>query len=344
MKNIVILGAGGVMASQITGVIDFFMICNQYWRLRQGGLSEDLFNVVVAAESDQGLIASSQMTLPTVAIDDVERPDAVFIAGGVSYDHDTLRDYFEKLSPVLPHVVRWHEQDIPICTFCSSTFVLAEMGLLDGRQATSVWWLANLFQCCYPNVSLKLDQLVVQDDNIFTAGATTSYLNLCLAVVSLLFDHTLSAQIAKIMLVEPNRASQLSYMTLQTFERHNDSLVNAVQKWMTENLASHISLDELADKFATTKRTLNRRFKKALNDTPVNYLQKVRVEAAKRLLESSDLPIEQIVHEVGYEDTSSFRKLFMDVAELSPKAYRDKFQSGFGIDANSVSSTINAST
>lgn len=335
MKKVVIIGAEGVMASQITGVIDFFMICNQYWKLRSGGQADDLFEVVIAAETSEGLKASSHIMLPTVAVSDIETPDAVFIAGGVSYDHDTLADYYQKLSPVLPYIEQWHGQEVPICSYCSSTFVLAEMGLLDGKQATSVWWLANLFQCCYPNVELSLDQLVVRDGNVFTAGATTSYLNLCLAVTTLLFDEALSSQMAKVMLVEPNRASQLSYMTLQTFEQHNDSLVSSVQKWMTQNLSTRISLDELADKFATTKRTLNRRFKKALNDTPVNYLQKVRVEAAKRLLESSDMAIEQIVHEVGYEDTSSFRKLFMDVAELSPKAYRDKFQMGFGISVSS---------
>ncbi|MDU0112393.1 helix-turn-helix domain-containing protein [Psychrosphaera aquimarina] len=332
IKHIVILAADGVMSSQITGVMDFFMICNRYWQVRNGGAEYNLFNVTVVSASGKNLQCSSNIILPAQDATSVATPDAVFITGGVSYDQTTLADYYHKLSPLMPLLIKWHKQQLPICAFCSSTFVLAELGLLDGKQATSVWWLANLFQQLYPAIELRLDQLVVNDENIYTAGATTSYLSLCLALVSLLTDQQIATQIAKIMLVEPNRASQLSYMSLQTFEQHSDTLVNQIQKWMSHNIASPISLDTIAEKFAITKRTLNRRFKRALNDTPVSYLQRMRVEAAKRLLESSDLAIEQIVYEVGYEDVSSFRKLFMEIAELSPKAYRDKFHSGFGIN------------
>lgn len=319
------------MASQVTGLLDFFMICNRYWQVRNNDANIALFDVRVVSSHGGPLNAHSGIIIPAVSIDTVAEPDAVILSGGISYNEETLGIYYEKMQPVLSQVRSWSEQNIPICTFCSSTFLLAEMGLLNDRKATSVWWMASLFECLYPKVNLELGQLVVQDDNLFTAGATTSYFSLCLLLVEHLYDAHLAAQVAKLLLIEPNRTSQLPHMTLQTFERHNDTMVLNVQKWMYQNLKTVITLDLLADKFATTKRTLNRRFKKALNDTPVNYLQKMRVEAAKRLLESSDMPIERVVNEVGYEDTSSFRKLFMEVAELSPKAYRDKFRQGFGI-------------
>ncbi len=331
MKKVVILAADDAMASQVTGLMDFFMICNRYWQVRNNDPHVALFDVRVVSPHGQQLNAHSGVIIPALSVEQISEPDAVILSGGISYNEETLREYYDKMSPLIPYVKHWQNTEVPICSFCSSTFLLAEMGLLEQRKATSVWWLATLFERLYPNVSLQLGQLVVQDDNLFTAGATTAYFSLCLLLVEHLYDAHLAAQIAKLMLIEPNRSSQLPHMTLQTFERHNDSMVLNVQKWMYQNLKQPITLDILADKFATTKRTLNRRFKKALNDTPVNYLQKMRVEAAKRLLESSDMPIERVVNEVGYEDTSSFRKLFAEVAELSPKAYRDKFRQGFGV-------------
>ena len=145
-------------------------------------------------------------------------------------------------------------------------------------------------------------------------------------LVEHLYDERLSSQIAKIMLIEPNRTSQLPYMSLRAPNGHQDELVQKIQSWMYKNIQRHISLDDISNRFAVTKRTLNRRFKKALDDTPVNYLQRMRVEEAKRLLESSNMTLENIVYQVGYEDVSSFRKLFTELAELSPRAYRERFK------------------
>lgn len=324
-KQIAILAAQGAMASQLTGLMDFFMICNRYWMLRHNNTVDKLFELTIVSPDGQNLVCDSGIIVPAQGVKGLS-PDAVLISGGVSYDEETLASYFQKLQPLFSTLDHWHKEQVPIAAFCSSTFVLAQLGYLDNKNATSVWWLAGLFHKLFPSVNLQMGQLVVQDGHLYTAGATSSYLSLCLMLVERLQDEFLASQVAKIMLIEPNRHSQLPYMSLQTIDQHQDSLVLKVQKWMYQHLAEPISLDLLAQKFATTKRTLNRRFKKALNDTPVNYLQKMRVESAKRLLETTDFSVEQIVRQVGYEDVSSFRKLFIETAELSPSAYRQKFQ------------------
>ena len=132
-------------------------------------------------------------------------------------------------------------------------------------------------------------------------------------------------QIGKIMLADPNRSSQIPYMDLSVGQQHTDTLIANVQKHLIKSLAEPFSLEALAEQFHLTKRTLLRRFKAALDDTPLNYLQRLRIEHAKRLLETTNTPIEQIVLQVGYEDMSSFRKLFINYTELTPSQYRHKF-------------------
>ena len=140
----------------------------------------------------------------------------------------------------------------------------------------------------------------------------------------------IAAQMARIILVDPNRASQIPFMSLQQLKGHKDEQIGKIQQWMQSNLSETFSLDELAERFSLTKRTLMRRFKQAVGDTPVNYLQRLRVEEAKRLLETSAISFEVIVNKVGYGDVSTFRKLFVQLTQLSPKVYRERFNVAYG--------------
>jgi transcriptional regulator GlxA family with amidase domain len=140
----------------------------------------------------------------------------------------------------------------------------------------------------------------------------------------------IAAQMARIILVDPNRASQIPFMSLQQLKGHKDEQIGKIQQWMQNNLSETFSLDELAERFSLTKRTLMRRFKQAVGDTPVNYLQRLRVEEAKRLLETSAISFEVIVNKVGYGDVSTFRKLFVQLTQLSPKVYRERFNVAYG--------------
>ena len=148
------------------------------------------------------------------------------------------------------------------------------------------------------------------------------------ALAERLAGEAFARQIGKIMLTDPNRSSQIPYMDLSVGQQHSDLLIAQVQKQLIKSLAQPFALEQLAAQFHLTKRTLLRRFKTALNDTPLNYLQRLRVEQAKRLLETTNQPVEQIVLQVGYEDVSSFRKLFLQYTELTPSQYRQKFSQG----------------
>ncbi len=330
MKTIVIIAEHSAIASNITGVMDFFQICNTYWRVTSGKDVSPLFNCIVASQLGGQVQTSSGIAIDTIAIDKVGSADAVIVSSGMIYDEQGMQDYINGYQGCFEFLRQRHQDGAAIGAFCSGSIILAACGLLDGKRAISSWWLADVFRQYFPKVELCLDKLVVNDNNLYTGGATTAYLSLCLKLVEDLSGEQVAAQMAKIMLVDPNRSSQVPYMTLQGLAGHQDERVKKIQRFMQSNLAQSFSLDELAERFALSKRTLIRRFKQAVGDTPVNYLQRLRVEQAKRLLETTSAPLEEIVNQVGYGDVSSFRKLFVQLTELSPKAYRLRFNLAYG--------------
>lgn len=218
-----------------------------------------------------------------------------------------------------------HAGGTAIAASCTGSMLLAEAGLLDDREATTTWWLKGIFQRRYPRVRLRVEELVVQDDRLFTAGASSAYLNLALLLAAQFGNPQLASLCSKTLLVDPNRASQAPYAMLGSTTEHGDELVARVQFWMQTHVQSNIDLAQLAAQFAVSERTLIRRFKQAAGDTPTGYFQQVRVEAAKRLLESTELSTEAVTERVGYSDLSSFRRLFKKITRLSPGEYRRRF-------------------
>lgn len=325
MKTIVIVAADGAIASNITGVLDFFNYCNTYWRTANGDEVSDLFECVVVSSSGHEITTSLGIKIPVVDVDSLTSIEAVILASATVVDEPSLERYVDSMRPMFGFIRQIHERNIAIGAFCSSSIILAECGLLDDRNAVSSWWLSELFTRRYPKVNLCLEKLVVNDSNLYTGGATTAYLSLCLKLVEQMAGEQVSAQMAKVLLVDPNRSSQIPYMTMRQVGGHKDERVKTIQRWMQHHMADSFSLDDLAERFALSKRTLSRRFKQSVGDTPVNYLQRLRVEEAKRLLETTSNSLEVIVSKVGYGDVSSFRKLFVQLTELSPKAYRQRF-------------------
>ncbi|NQZ06873.1 MAG: helix-turn-helix domain-containing protein [Algicola sp.] len=329
MKKIVIVAADNAVASNITGVLDFFWFCNTFWHASNEDEVTDLFECKLVSPLGSAITTSLSIVIPAHSPDIIDSADALIISSAHVHNQVGFKAYLEKMSPLFEQIKGFHEQQKPIGAFCSGTFVLAATGLLDNKSATCAWWLTDLFKRSYPKVNLSLDSLVIEQDNLYTGGATTAYLSLCLKLVEEMAGEYVANQMARIMLVDPNRASQLPFMSLQQLSGHKDDRVNKIQQWMQANLTESFSLDDLADRFALSKRTLIRRFKKAVGDTPVNYLQRLRVEEAKRLLETTPAPLEDIVARVGYGDVSTFRKLFQQLTQLSPKAYRLRFNLAF---------------
>ncbi|WP_394204196.1 GlxA family transcriptional regulator [Shewanella waksmanii] len=329
MKKVYILAAGNVVAGGIVGFLDVFSFCNSFLKRVNPEVSEDLFHYHVITPDGEPVTTNQGFQIDAKGLQsdsDILEADAVILASSFVTNREELQAYLKEFEPFFPALSLYSQAEKPLAAYCSGTLMLAASGLLAHKRATTVWWLNEMFERNFKDVNLCMDTLVVSDGHIHTAGATTSNLSLALHLVSILAGEQLAQQMAKILLIDPNRCSQQPFMTMaMSPEQHQDELIKQVQSWMQQHLHQNWLLDDIASKFAVGKRTLIRRFKKAVNETPASYMQRLRVDEAKRLLETTELAVEQIVERVGYEDVSSFRKLFIQLTSLTPRAYRQKF-------------------
>lgn len=325
MKTINILCGDNCVASSLVALIDFIQMSNTFWHFTHPGCSEDLFDCRVYSTSGNSVRCSNGFILPTNPLSDYQTADAVFVVSAFASDKTSLQQYLKVMQPVSEILQTECKHGKYIASYCTGTFVLAQSGILTNGVATTVWWLKNLFSSYFPEVQLTMEELVVEHENILTGGATTSHSSVFMRLAEKLSNPIFVTQLSKLLLLDKHRLSQQPFIDSMLVINKHDDLVEKIQDWMMHNYTEHVSLDEICDRFAVTKRTLIRRFKSACGETPLNYLQKIRVEKAKHYLETTNLAVERIVEKVGYEDAASFRKLFSNITQLSPKAYRERF-------------------
>lgn len=326
--------------SSVTALVDLFRHANTY--IEQMGLTGLPRFEVSLYSAAGGWVAQDGMAVQTLAVtalpavgDDSDAqgqlPDAVIVTAPLILDGQGLHRNLDAFAVFVPWLEVMAARKVVIGSACAGSLLLAGVGLLNGHRATTAWWLAALFGKHFPAVQLTLDGLIVEDGQFITAGASTASYSLGLAILARLVDARFASAMAKLFLIDPNRTSQRVFMDqAPQLQLHPDPEVARIQRWIADNLEAPIGLDTLADRFAMGKRTLIRRFKAALHETPVSYIQKLRIDRAKQLLEGTELGLEAIVPQLGYEDVSSFRKLFVQHTSLTPKAYRERFRSRHG--------------
>jgi transcriptional regulator GlxA family with amidase domain len=221
-------------------------------------------------------------------------------------------------------IVRMARRSKVFASACSGAVLLAQAGLLSGRRATTCWWLVNWFRESFPDVEVVPDRLVMRDRELWTAAAGTAYMHLALDLVRELAGEPLAAATGRLMLVERRRGSQSPYLVLRAAPAQ-DSEIERATRYLQQHSAKRLAIAGVCRALALSERTLARRFKASLGMSPLSYLQSQRVARARQLLESSRLPLERIVEQCGYEDVSSFRKLFARQVGMTPREYRQRF-------------------
>lgn len=218
-----------------------------------------------------------------------------------------------------------HASGSVVCGACAGVFLLAAAGLLDGRQATTHWGLEREFRLAYPGIPLDTRRMLIDHGDVVCAGGLTAYFDLALHLVTRFAGRDLTLACARTLLLDPGRVHQSPYMDLAGSSRHGDALVAEVQRVIEEGHTKHLSVGDLAAAVHTTPRTLLRRFSRALGTSPAAYLQAVRMEHAKRLLEATGQPVTSVALEVGYRDVPAFFRAFRELTGLTPKDYRARF-------------------
>lgn len=323
MKQITILALEGTPLSAIALPADIFLATGIFWNRLFGLPEEPRFSLRIAS-LDGGPVRChrSVAITPDCAFAEIGRPDLLIVS--------PLTDLHSPLlgsAPLLDNLRELHESGCDLASICTGAFLLAATGLLDGKRATTHWGLTRFFARMYPRVILDPQQTVTDEGRLLTSGGANAGGDLALHLVRRYCGSETALRCAKALVLDPARTSQAPYEVFHTRKNHGDEQIALIQQWLEQNFHTDIKIDSLARRAAMSRRTFERRFKNATGDSPLQYLQRIRVEHAKLHLENGQESFETITSRVGYEDSSTFRKIFSKSTWLQPGSYREKFSS-----------------
>ena len=236
-----------------------------------------------------------------------------------------IEEILQKSPELVPWIRRQYDQGAHVASICTGVFLLAETGLLDGKSATLHWGFTETFRRRYPRVPLEADRMFIDHGRLYCSAGVNAGMDLSLYLVEKFCGRQTAVQSAKTMILDLGRETQAPYSSHLFPQDHGDPLVTKAQKWIEAHYTESIDYDRLAEKFRMSRRSLERRFKQATGTTPLGYLQQLRVETAKRLLEDGSRTFDEITYQVGYEDIPFFRKVFVRLTGLRPKEYQQRF-------------------
>jgi transcriptional regulator GlxA family with amidase domain len=285
--------------------------------------TEPFFNVRLVSAATNPL--TSPIGLPIhchATIAEVTKADLVIVP---AFDGDVLWQLAAN-SAAAPWVRAMHDGGADVASICTGAFVLAEAGLLDGKTATTHWIAQDLFRERYPRVRILSEQIVVDHGRVCTSGGATSFLTLTAYLVQKYCGAEAARQMSKIFLIDMNKGPQTAYAIFSTQKNHADREILGAQEMIERQGSRELSVVELARRVNMSSRNFIRRFKAATGNTPIEYIQRARIETAKQALESGSDPVDSVATRIGYEDVGSFRSVFKRVTGVSPTEYRKRYR------------------
>ena len=319
MKNITILVPETAIMEAIADPRYMFTAANEFLKA-EGKMP--LFNVELVGLTKEVKLMNNLVTVhPDKTIDQVKKTDLIFIPA-ISGD---LKTAIEKNKNYFPWIVEQHKNGAEVASLCIGAFLLASTGLLDGKKCSTHWLSANEFRELFPKVDL-IDGSIISDENgIYSSGGANSYWSLLLYLLEKYTSRETAILASKFFAVDIDRDSQNKFMLFKGQRNHKDLAIQKVQDYIEENIEEKMTIDELANLAVLGRRSFERRFKEATNNTPIEYIQRVKIEAAKRSLETSRKNITEVMYGVGYTDTKAFRDVFKKITGLTPIEYRNKY-------------------
>jgi transcriptional regulator GlxA family with amidase domain len=320
MKHITILVPFGAILGSVEGPRQVFTEVNKF--LQSTGLPP-LFQVQLAGLKKEVPAAGGKYNVyPDVLLKDLTQTDLIVIP---ALDGD-LEKALETNREFVPWIIKQHENGAEVASLCVGAFLLASTGLINGRKCATHWMAAAGFRQMFPEVELVEDKIITDELGIYSSGGAFSYLNLILYIIEKYAGRDVAVFMAKAFQIDMERRSQSPFAIFSGQKTHTDELVKTAQDFIEKHYQEKITVDELANKLALSRRNLERRFKKATSNSINEYLQRVKIEAAKVSLETSNENVNEVMYNVGYSDTKAFRTTFKRLTGLSPVQYRNKFK------------------
>jgi len=327
-SEVLIVAVKETAGSALYGMLDVLLAAGNIWQtLVRSNTEQNLFNVRIVSPGNKSFTCGNNIPVkPDCSIKDNPKADIIILPELWLGPDEDIKDRY-------PELMAWlrqqHKQGTTLYSACSGAIMLAESGLLDGCPATSHWGYQDLFSKQYPKVHFQPEPNLVFADpagRIVTAGGTTSWHDLAIHIIARHAGTGEALRIAKVYLLKWHGEGQLPYASLTRSAPHADSVVRNCEQWLKHNYRESNAIPQVVAHASIPERTLKRRFKAATGTTLIEYLQNLRIEEAKRLLEAGQMPVDDISIEVSYEDPSFFRRLFKRLTGLTPSQYRRMFQ------------------
>ena len=318
MKHISILVSRGAILGNVEGPRQVFTEANQY--LESTGRTP-LFEVHLVSLSKEAQLNDGLYTISTKSINEIKKTDLIIIPAM----YGDLQKAIQNNEDFIPWIVRQYEKGAEVASLCLGAFLLASTGLMNGKKIATHWLAANYFRKMFPDVNLLEDKIITDENGIYSSGGAYSSLNLILYLVEKYAGRETAVFCSKAFQIDIQRDSQSPFTIFIGQKEHEDEPIKKAQEFIENNFQNKISVDQLATMFALSRRNLERRFKKATANTVIEYIQRVKIEAAKKNLESARKNINEIMYEVGYSDNKAFRTTFKKITGLSPIQYRNKY-------------------
>jgi transcriptional regulator GlxA family with amidase domain len=254
-------------------------------------------------------------------LEDMKKTDLIIIPalGG------EIRGALKKNEDFVPWISRQYKKGAEVASLCVGAFLLASTELLNGRECSTHWLMSNTFRQMFPEVNLVDGRVVTEQNGLYTSGGATSYWNLMLHLVEKYAGREVAIMASKVYALEIDRKSQSPFIMFNGQKEHVDGPIKEAQNYIESRVSERISVGELAVKFSIGRRHFERRFKKATNNTPVEYIQRVKIEAAKKHFETSRKNVNEVMYDVGYSDTKAFRMMFKKITGLTPLDYKNRY-------------------
>ncbi|MEK6152809.1 helix-turn-helix domain-containing protein [Flavobacteriaceae bacterium 3-367] len=324
MKHVSILvPKSNAILSSVIGPYKIFNAANEFLAQTENGAQPPFDIHLVGVEKDTVLYDGAFSIHCDKVLSEVERTDLILIP---SFKPNDLLADVRNNQEFVPWIKKQRlDHGAEVASFCLGAFILAETGLVDGKQCATHWAGTDVLKKMYPKINVVSNKVVTEEDGLYTSGGAYSFLNLVVHLIEKYCGRDTAIFISKFFEIEIDRESQNQFAIFQGQKDHEDQVIKQAQRYIEGNVADKISVQQLAGMYSVSRRNFVRRFKKATQNTPLEYIQRVKIEAAKKRLESTQHNVAEVMFGVGYSDQKAFRSVFKKYVGLSPVAYKSKY-------------------
>lgn len=319
MKQVTFLIADGVLKpSCLFNAIEVFEKANEFLEQTTG---QSYFDIRLTGTNLQQRLANGLFSLQVAPLQAIDKAGIIILPSFAEQD-----DYaIGKNREALDWVISQFSAGAEVASLCTGTFLLAATGLLNGKPCATHWKAAAYFRRLFPELELHTNKILTDQQGVYTAGGAISSLNLALYIVEKYCGREAALYCARVLQIDIERDSQSPFIMFEGLKDHKDNVIRNIQEFIEQHIGDRLTVDQLAVHCSMDRINFTRRFKKATQLSPADYVQRVKVEGAKRLFESTDQQINEVMYKVGYIDVKAFRQLFKKIAGMTPGDYRNKF-------------------